>query len=95
MSLTAADHGYDNSLPSQRAFFRAFGPSFKTNYRMKGFSQLDIYPLMCHLLGIEPRDNNGSLAAVQEMLEEKDRFYVTAATCKFQSQFFLYVTYLY
>jgi len=41
--------------------FIGHGPSFKKNFTIKSFNNVDIYPLMCYLLGIEPSANNGSL----------------------------------
>ncbi|XP_029930402.1 bis(5'-adenosyl)-triphosphatase enpp4 [Myripristis murdjan] len=56
------DHGYDNSLPSMHPLLAAAGPSFRQGYRTRELQSVDIYPLMCHLLSVTPRPNNGSLA---------------------------------
>lgn len=56
------DHGYDNSLPSMHPFLAATGPSFRQGYRTKELQSVDVYPMMCHLLSVPPRPNNGSLA---------------------------------
>ena len=32
-------------------FFISAGPAFKKNYKIKNFKNVDIYPLMCHILG--------------------------------------------
>jgi len=37
------------------------------DYEIEPFSILDLYPMMCDLLGIEPRPNNGSMAIVKKM----------------------------
>ncbi|KAM9334210.1 bis(5'-adenosyl)-triphosphatase enpp4 [Symphorus nematophorus] len=55
------DHGYDNSLPSMHPFLAATGPSFRQNYQIHSLQSVDIYPLMCHLLSVPPKPNNGSL----------------------------------
>ena len=48
--------------------FLAHGPAFKKNYTIKSFNNVDIYPLMCLILGIQPGVNNGSLEIVTDMI---------------------------
>lgn len=62
------DHGYDNSLPSMHPFLAAMGPSFRRRYRLSNLNSVDIYPLMCHLLSVPPRPNNGSLTQALSLL---------------------------
>lgn len=62
------NHGYNNSQPTMRPFFIAHGPDFKKGYLSKPFRNIDIYPLACHLLGIEPMPNNGSMEIVINLL---------------------------
>ncbi|XP_060923220.1 bis(5'-adenosyl)-triphosphatase enpp4, partial [Limanda limanda] len=62
------DHGYDNSLPSMHPFMVAAGPSFREGYRISSLRSVDIYPLMCHLLSVPPRPNNGSLSQARCLL---------------------------
>ncbi|TRY54208.1 hypothetical protein DNTS_030472 [Danionella cerebrum] len=62
------DHGYDNTLPSMHPFLAAHGPAFRKDYKMSSFNSVDLYPLMCHLLGIPPKPNNGSFAHVRCVL---------------------------
>ena len=40
-------------------------------YEIEPFSILDLYPMMCDLLGIEPRPNNGSMEIVKMMYKEE------------------------
>lgn len=40
-------------------------------YEIEPFSILDLYPMMCDLLGIEPRPNNGSMEIVKKMFKEE------------------------
>jgi len=42
------------------------------DYEIEPFSILDLYPMMCDLLGIEPRPNNGSMAIVKKMYKEDE-----------------------
>ena len=39
------------------------------------FENVNIYSLMCHLPGIKPAPNNGSLQAVQHLLKEHKHYY--------------------
>ena len=48
--------------------FISHGPSFKTNFKINAFNNVDIYPLMCFLLDVEPASNNGSLTNVIDMV---------------------------
>ncbi|XP_038573825.1 bis(5'-adenosyl)-triphosphatase enpp4 [Micropterus salmoides] len=62
------DHGYDNSLSSMHPFLVAAGPSFRQGYRISRLESVDVYPLMCHLLSVNPRPNNGTLTQARCML---------------------------
>ncbi|XP_061571576.1 bis(5'-adenosyl)-triphosphatase enpp4 [Cololabis saira] len=62
------DHGYDNSLPSMHPFLAAAGPSFRRGYSLRSLQSVDVYPLMCHLLTVPARPNNGSLAQARCLL---------------------------
>ncbi|XP_064304264.1 ectonucleotide pyrophosphatase/phosphodiesterase family member 5 [Phalacrocorax carbo] len=65
------NHGYDNILPEMHPILLAVGPAFRKN-ATKGFmNATDLYPLLCHLLGINPLPNNGSFNAVKDMLAEE------------------------
>ncbi|CAL1538026.1 unnamed protein product [Lymnaea stagnalis] len=61
-------HGYDNIHEDMRPFFMAIGPSFKKNFKVDTFLLVDIYPLMCHLLNLQPAPNNGSMNIVSLLL---------------------------
>ena len=37
---------------------------------MEPFKTVDLYPLMCQLLGIDPHPNNGSLENVKAVLKD-------------------------
>lgn len=49
-------------------FLAAMGPSFRRRYRLSNLNSVDIYPLMCHLLSVPPRPNNGSLTQALSLL---------------------------
>ncbi|XP_041369889.1 bis(5'-adenosyl)-triphosphatase enpp4-like [Gigantopelta aegis] len=61
-------HGWDNSLMSMKPIFVASGPNFKKNTRFGPIRNVDIYPLMCELMGIPPGPTNGSLDSVIDFL---------------------------
>ena len=63
------NHGFSNKYSDMHPFFLAQGPAFKENFVSEPFENVNIYPLMCHILGIEPVPNNGSLEAVQQLLK--------------------------
>ncbi|XP_045197523.2 bis(5'-adenosyl)-triphosphatase enpp4-like [Mercenaria mercenaria] len=66
------EHGYNNSLASMHPFFIAMGPDFKPGAKVDTFNNVDIYPLMCTLLGLKPAPNNGSLDVVSQLLIDRE-----------------------
>ena len=64
------NHGYSTTVKDMYPFFIARGPAFKENLTTEPFEIIDIYPLICHILGIEPAPNNGSLARVEGLFKE-------------------------
>lgn len=66
------DHGYDNSLRSMHPFMAANGPAFRKGYRMDSVKNVDLYPLMCHLLAIPELPNNGSFSSVRCVLQKEN-----------------------
>nr|XP_020507379.1 bis(5'-adenosyl)-triphosphatase ENPP4 isoform X1 [Labrus bergylta] len=67
-------HGYDNGLPSMHPFLAATGPNFRQGYRISSLQSVDIYPLMCHLLSMPPRPNNGTLTRARCLLAAETRW---------------------
>ena len=65
-------------------FFMAMGPSFKPGESVESFNSVDVYPLMCELLGLDPAPNNGSLKVVKELLQHEkiETTMWTFGTCK-------------
>lgn len=45
-------HGFDNSLPELQATFYAWGPAFKDHFEIGNFANINIYPLIAHILGL-------------------------------------------
>ena len=48
----AATHGWDNSKQEMQATFYAWGPAFKKNFKINNFENVNIYPLVAHILGL-------------------------------------------
>jgi predicted AlkP superfamily pyrophosphatase or phosphodiesterase len=67
------DHGFDNAAPEMRALFIAHGPAFRQGAVVPGFPNVDVYPLMTHLLDIPAAANDGNFDAVKGMLKPAAR----------------------
>jgi predicted AlkP superfamily pyrophosphatase or phosphodiesterase len=68
MGKPRGSHGYAPDLPSMRAIFIARGPAFRRGLTIPAFDNVDVYPLLMHLLGLPPRQNDGSLAPLRPAL---------------------------
>jgi len=66
--MHGANHGYDNALPSMGAMFVAAGPAFREGAMTAAFEAIHVYALLCHILGLTPAPNDGSLDAVLGVL---------------------------
>jgi len=65
---SVGNHGYDNADPTMQALFIAHGPAFRVGAKVPAFPNVDVYPLMTHLLGLPAAANDGDYDAVKEML---------------------------
>ncbi|MFC4527388.1 alkaline phosphatase family protein [Dyella halodurans] len=66
--LSLGEHGYDNASPLMQAVFVAHGPAFREGIKVASFPNVDVYPLMTHLLGLPAAANDGDYQAVKDML---------------------------
>ena len=62
-------HGYDNQLASMRATFIAHGAAFKKGYVAEPFENIEVYNLMCKILGLTPAQNDGDFEKVKNLLK--------------------------
>lgn len=62
------NHGFDNQAASMRALFIAGGPAFRRGAVVPPFSNVHVYELMAHILGLVPAPNQGSLDSVRAVL---------------------------
>jgi alkaline phosphatase D len=67
---TGGAHGYDNSNTDMHHIFYAEGPAFKSGYLHPPFENVDIYPLIAEILGLDPAPVDGRLEDVNGMLKE-------------------------
>ena len=65
---TRGAHGYDNRVQSMQATFIAHGQAFKSGFVAEPFENVEIYNLMCKILGLTPAKNDGDLARVKHLL---------------------------
>lgn len=64
-------HGYDNSYTAMNAIFYAEGPAFKKNYTSESFSNVEVYGIIAHLLGLNPAATDGNLENVQDIFSDR------------------------
>ncbi|XP_017267547.1 ectonucleotide pyrophosphatase/phosphodiesterase family member 1 [Kryptolebias marmoratus] len=63
-------HGSDNLFTNMQAIFIGYGPAFKTNTVVAPFENIELYNLMCDLLGIRPSPNNGTHGSLNHLLKK-------------------------
>jgi predicted AlkP superfamily pyrophosphatase or phosphodiesterase len=66
---TRGSHGFDPALASMRAIFIARGPSFRRGLVLPAMNNVDVYPLLAMLLGLEPARHDGNPGALAPALE--------------------------
>ena len=63
------EHGYDPSkMKSMRAIFYAAGPDIRAGYKVRPFENVDVYPLVAHILGLRIGHIDGDLAPLEPIL---------------------------
>ncbi|XP_069051016.1 autotaxin isoform X4 [Lepisosteus oculatus] len=63
------DHGYDNKINSMQTIFLAYGPTFKYKTKVPPFENIELYNVMCDLLGLKPAPNNGTHGSLNHLLK--------------------------
>ena len=61
-------HGFFPEEKDMLPIFRAAGPDFKRGYVSARFINVDLYPLLAHLLGIKPEKTDGVFERISPML---------------------------
>ena len=64
-------HGFDPYMLDMQAVFRAIGPDFR-HTEIPHFKNVDIYPLLCRLLGVTPARNDGDLKEIDTILYQNE-----------------------
>lgn len=67
---THGAHGFDNRDRDMHMVFYATGPAFRKGFHQKTFENQNMYLIMCHLLGIEPAQNDGRWSGIKAMFEK-------------------------
>ncbi|XP_064409967.1 ectonucleotide pyrophosphatase/phosphodiesterase family member 2 isoform X1 [Latimeria chalumnae] len=62
------DHGYDNKINSMQTVFVGYGPTFKYKTKVPPFENIELYNIMCDLLGLKPAPNNGTHGSLNQLL---------------------------
>jgi predicted AlkP superfamily pyrophosphatase or phosphodiesterase len=62
-------HGYDIRNSDMHAIFYGCGPAFRKGVSIPSMSNTDIYPLICHILGLKCPDCDGTLDASELLLQ--------------------------
>ncbi len=60
-------HGYDNAFTDMHAIFMAEGPAFRNGYTRPPFSNVEVYGIVAHILGLSPASTDGMLENVQDI----------------------------
>ena len=80
------NHGYSNQFPDIHPFFLAQGPTFKEGFVSEPFENVNVYSLMCYLLGIKPAPNNSSIitsSAASAKRTQARLYSVDSSQCNF------------
>uniref|UniRef100_A0AAR2L6Q0 SMB domain-containing protein n=1 Tax=Pygocentrus nattereri TaxID=42514 RepID=A0AAR2L6Q0_PYGNA len=65
----SGDHGYDNKITSMQTVFLGYGPMFKFKTKIPPFENIELYNVMCDLLGLKPVPNNGTHGSLNHILK--------------------------
>lgn len=69
--MSVAEHGYDPRLTDMHATFYAWGPAFKKNRQIKGFENINVYPLIAKILGLKIDEKiDGNLKVLNPILSK-------------------------
>jgi predicted AlkP superfamily pyrophosphatase or phosphodiesterase len=68
-TLDAASHGFDPTNRDMGALFVAAGPDVRRAGVIAPFKNVDVYDVLCAVLGVTPRPNDGSAATARQILE--------------------------
>ncbi|KAL6461841.1 hypothetical protein MHYP_G00299860 [Metynnis hypsauchen] len=61
-------HGSDNTFKNMQTIFIGYGPGMKYKTTVAPFENIEVYNLLCDLLGIPPAPNNGTHGSLNHLL---------------------------
>jgi len=61
-------HGWDNAVPEMGGIFLAWGPGIEGGQVIPGFEAVHVYPLLAHVLGLDPAPVDGRLEVLAPIL---------------------------
>ncbi|KAK2856098.1 hypothetical protein Q5P01_004833 [Channa striata] len=79
-------HGSDNMFTNMQAIFIGYGPGFKHRTVVPPFENIELYNIMCDLLGIRPSPNNGTHGSLNHLLSHPSFLPVHPAALSFSVQ---------
>ncbi|XP_062324302.1 ectonucleotide pyrophosphatase/phosphodiesterase family member 1 [Osmerus eperlanus] len=65
---TGGFHGSDNVFKNMQTIFMGYGPGLKYKTFVPPFENIEVYNLLCDLLGIPPAPNNGTHGSLNHLL---------------------------
>ncbi|KAF7666129.1 hypothetical protein LDENG_00120020, partial [Lucifuga dentata] len=83
---TGGFHGSDNLFTNMQAIFVGHGPGLKHGAVVPPFENIEVYNLMCDLLGIPPAPNNGTHGSLNHLLKSPAHLPVHPAQLSHDSQ---------
>lgn len=64
-------HGYDNAFSDMHTIFLGEGPAFRKDFVVRPFSNVEVYGIVAHILGLTPAQTDGKLSNVSDLFSEK------------------------
>ena len=63
-------HGYDNAFTDMHTIFLGEGPAFKKDYVSDPFSNVEVYGIIAHILGLTPAQTDGDISNVSDLFAD-------------------------
>lgn len=71
MRTLLGEHGYDNAVPDMGATFYAWGPAFRSGMNIAPFENVNVYPLIAHILGLKITEAiDGNIKVLENTLKK-------------------------
>ncbi|XP_041372147.1 glycerophosphocholine cholinephosphodiesterase ENPP6-like [Gigantopelta aegis] len=64
------EHGFDVTESDMAGLFVAMGPDFRTNVKVDKLNNVNLYQVMCGIIGVGPRPHNGSWSDVVNLVAD-------------------------